>query len=352
MSFVRNAWYMAGWVPDLPKNELVALTLLGDPIVLYSKSDGGWAALEDVCCHRLAPLSLGRLEGNEVRCMYHGLKFACTGQCTEIPGQERISPNVKVRSYPAVQKWGAVWIWMGQPDLADETLIPKIPAPDSTELSVLYDAAEVEASAPLIWDNLLDLSHVVFVHLASFMFNNEKMAKIALAGETVNKDIEKTDKGIRVKRWHYDKGDHPIFGDIVYDDCVLSDFDIPGNLLLEFISYKPGVRDRHPDKDIYEFPEDEHISTRYSCQIVTPIDDHRSKIFFSSGVLPDYADKMPKIFAVIQKALVEDKIIVDAQQAMMDRLSDRKVMNLGIDAPVVQFHALLNKRLEAEAAAG
>ena len=91
---------------------LAAVTLLGMPLVLYKKRDGDWAALEDACCHRLAPLSLGRLEGDELRCMYHGLKFGCDGRCTEIPGQAHVPEKVRVRAYPVEEKWGAVWVWM------------------------------------------------------------------------------------------------------------------------------------------------------------------------------------------------------------------------------------------------
>ena len=350
MNYVRNAWYMAGWAQELARETLAAVTLLGMPLVLYKKRDGDWAALEDVCCHRLAPLSLGRLEGDELRCMYHGLKFGCDGRCTEIPGQAHVPEKVRVRAYPVEEKWGAVWVWMGDAARADIGLIPKIPDPGSTELAVRSDSAEVDGHAGLIWDNLLDLSHVAFVHLASFMGNDETMARIALAGENEHKRIEKTAKGVRVKRWHYDKQGHPLFGDITYDDCVLSDFDIPGYLLLEFRSYRQGVHQRHPGADIDAIPAEDWLSTRYSCQIVTPVDETRSRIFFSSGIDKDYGDRIDAIFSIVQKALIEDKIFVDAQQKVMTRFPERRVMTLGMDAPIMQFRSLVNQRLAEEAA--
>jgi phenylpropionate dioxygenase-like ring-hydroxylating dioxygenase large terminal subunit len=77
--FLRNSWYVAGWAHQIPTGEIVARTILGEPIVLYRTASGAVSALEDRCCHRFAPLSRGRLEGDDIRCMYHGLKFPVPG---------------------------------------------------------------------------------------------------------------------------------------------------------------------------------------------------------------------------------------------------------------------------------
>ena len=95
--FVRNCWYMAGWSRDFGHDELKAVTMLNERIVIYRKNDGGLVALQDRCCHRFAPLSLGRIENDDLRCMYHGLKFAPTGRCIEIPFQSKIPPQACVR---------------------------------------------------------------------------------------------------------------------------------------------------------------------------------------------------------------------------------------------------------------
>src|SRR5438552_3769362 len=122
--FLRNCWYVAGWTHHFPEDGLVTRTILGDPIVLYRKRDGGIVALENRCCHRLAPLSRGRKEGDDLRCMYHGLKFAPSGKCIEVPQQDIIPSTALVRSYPVVEQDCWVWIWMGEPALADRALIP------------------------------------------------------------------------------------------------------------------------------------------------------------------------------------------------------------------------------------
>ena len=93
--FVRNGWYAASWSKDLT-GKPVARTFLGDKVVLYRGADGRPAALEDRCCHRAAPLSLGEVVGNDLMCGYHGLKFAADGRCTDIPGQNDIPERARV----------------------------------------------------------------------------------------------------------------------------------------------------------------------------------------------------------------------------------------------------------------
>src|ERR1051325_8974348 len=107
--WLRNAWYVAAWSHEVGPDGIVPLTIIDQPLVLYRKSDGGVVALEDRCCHRLAPLSQGRREGDELRCMYHGLKFAADGRCIEIPGQATIPAKARVRSYPVAERGS--WIW-------------------------------------------------------------------------------------------------------------------------------------------------------------------------------------------------------------------------------------------------
>lgn len=101
--FVRNAWYCAGWDYDVSqaKNAVVARKIAGERVVLYRKPDGAVVAMEDRCPHRHASLSLGRKEGDSLRCMYHGMKFGPDGQCTEVPGQSTIPEHACVRTFPS-----------------------------------------------------------------------------------------------------------------------------------------------------------------------------------------------------------------------------------------------------------
>ena len=102
--WIRNAWHCAGWASELTAEAPLARTILGEPVVMYRTEDGAPVAMEDRCCHRFAPLSKGRVEGDDIRCMYHGLKFDPSGACIEVPGAERIPPQFRVRTFPFVEK--------------------------------------------------------------------------------------------------------------------------------------------------------------------------------------------------------------------------------------------------------
>jgi phenylpropionate dioxygenase-like ring-hydroxylating dioxygenase large terminal subunit len=87
--YLRNCWYVVAWDYELPRGAPISRRLLDEQVVLYRNTRREVVALEDRCALRFAPLSLARLEGDDIRCMYHGLKFCSTGRCVEIPNQDR-----------------------------------------------------------------------------------------------------------------------------------------------------------------------------------------------------------------------------------------------------------------------
>jgi len=126
--FVENIWYAAAWEYEVADaDNKLARTICDTPLVFYKGDAENYVALDDRCCHRAAPLSIGRVEGNCIRCMYHGMLYDEKGQVIEIPGQDHISKSLKVRSYPVVAKGGMIWIWMGDKELANEKDIYDFP---------------------------------------------------------------------------------------------------------------------------------------------------------------------------------------------------------------------------------
>ena len=101
--------------------------LLNEKIVLFRSAGGDVGALEDCCCHRAAPLSLGEILGDYLACGYHGLKFDVNGKCVEVPARTQVPSGAKVRSYPIAEKWNVVWIWMGDPAKVEPGKIPDMP---------------------------------------------------------------------------------------------------------------------------------------------------------------------------------------------------------------------------------
>jgi vanillate O-demethylase monooxygenase subunit len=166
-TYLRNAWYVAAWSDDLADGQLLPRTILKQPVVLYRKSDGNVAALEDRCPHRFAPLHMGKIvNGDAVQCPYHGLEFDSSGACVLNPhGTKNIPPRARVRSYPVTEKHKAIWIWMGErePELGkvpDFSVLDNVPEMHATK----RDRITIRANYELIIDNLLDLSHTSYLH--------------------------------------------------------------------------------------------------------------------------------------------------------------------------------------------
>jgi phenylpropionate dioxygenase-like ring-hydroxylating dioxygenase large terminal subunit len=166
-SYVRNAWYVAAWSDGLLDGQLVARTIMDEPIVLYRRADGGVGAIEDRCAHRFAPLSMGKIVGGDrIQCPYHGLEFDDSGACVYNPhGTKNIPTKARVKSYSAVEKHKAIWIWMGDGP-AESGKIPDFGVLDNVpELhTTKRDSIVIRANYQLVIDNLLDLSHTSYLH--------------------------------------------------------------------------------------------------------------------------------------------------------------------------------------------
>src|SRR5690242_16883215 len=116
--YLRNTWYALARREEVG-DALTPFQVLGERIVAYRKADGTPVALEDACPHRKLPLSMGRRRGDHVMCGYHGLTFDGSGTCVAAPTQDNIPPAARVRSYPLAERWGLIWIWMGEAAAAD-----------------------------------------------------------------------------------------------------------------------------------------------------------------------------------------------------------------------------------------
>lgn len=161
--WIRNAWYVAAFSKELPSG-LLSRTILGVKVVFYRRQDGAVTALEDKCSHRRLPLSFGYQQGDNLVCGYHGLVFAPDGKCVAIPGQQRIPPAACVRTFAVEEANGLIWIWMGEAQSADLSLLPDVSRMGDPEWVPSEGYCHLEADYRLLVDNLLDLSHVAFVH--------------------------------------------------------------------------------------------------------------------------------------------------------------------------------------------
>jgi vanillate O-demethylase monooxygenase subunit len=165
MRYLRNAWYVAAWAHELKPDELFSRQLFGKAIVMFRRHDGTPAALDDRCPHRFAPLSKGRLTANSIECGYHGLRFDGSGACVHNPHGSGVIPRAcRVPAYPLQERHGILWIWPGNPELANADLIPDFGYLIASDRKTIFGMAQVQADYELIIDNLMDASHTQYVH--------------------------------------------------------------------------------------------------------------------------------------------------------------------------------------------
>jgi vanillate O-demethylase monooxygenase subunit len=334
--FIRDCWYVIAWSHEVGQDQLFTRTVLNEPILVYRTADGKPVAMDNRCCHRLAPLSAGRKEGDCVRCGYHGLKFDARGQCIEVPGQDRIPPAARLRTYPIAEKNRWLFVWMGKPEAADPALLPDNFSNDSPDWRNLPGYKKFDTNWLLICDNLLDFAHLTYVH--------EKTLGGSPAIAHSRADIEKLERGIRVTRRIANTVPAPYhrkFGkfDGEVDRWFIYDFLVPGTLLMSSGVKPPGrANDDH-----------EGALRLHSCQTITPETDRSTHYFYqqSHGFALDDSSVTESIFRSLDTAFDEDRAMISGQQAMIDLDPSMRMVPIGSDAALVQYRALVERMLGA-----
>ncbi|MGB1154726.1 MAG: Rieske 2Fe-2S domain-containing protein [Paracoccaceae bacterium] len=337
--FLKNSWYVAGWSKDYQK-ELRTQMLLGEKIVFYRRLDGNPVALEDACPHRKLPLSQGRLQEDRIVCGYHGLTFDCTGACVEAPTQRgNIPKRAVVRSYPVVDRYRLLWIWMGDPEKANPDDIFEIENFDNPEWGYTEGGMlPIECNYLWVVDNLLDPSHVAWVHVTSFAGSGTDDQPL---------DLEKTEKGVIVSRWIYDQPPSPYYKDLVkfegncdrkqhYEMCI------PGIALNKSVYTPPGTGG--PNK-----PEGDKTYINISYNFMTPVDERNTMYIWFQHRNTDPEDKLisEKMNAGARAAFLEDKEILEAVQIGMEDM-DIPNIDLALDAGAKLFRVKLQRLINEE----
>ncbi|TQM04319.1 aromatic ring-hydroxylating dioxygenase subunit alpha [Pseudonocardia kunmingensis] len=161
----RDQWYVAAYGREI-SHELFSRTICGESVLFWRTAAGAVTAMSDRCVHRRFPLSQAptRLVDDQVVCGYHGFTYAADGRCVAVPGQTRVPRTARLRSYPVVEQDSFVWIFIGDPDRADATPVPRAPWLDSPDYTTVSGMEPLAARYELLVDNLLDLSHETYLH--------------------------------------------------------------------------------------------------------------------------------------------------------------------------------------------
>lgn len=338
MTFVRNAWYVASWAHDL-NDTPVAQTILGENLVLWRGADGVVRAAEDLCPHRFLPLSKGRVQGDNLQCGYHGLTFAGDGACVDSPTQDAPPADCRIRSYPVHENMGMIWIWMGDPALADTADVYDLPEYHQDGWGVAFgDALDVEANYLLLCDNLCDPTHVNYVH-PSTLGNPD--------GVNAPVTFEDRPWGVITERLTPDStptGFVQAFG--VHDGKI--------DLWQRYLMYLPSVSiidfgAAAAGTGGYEGGGDGRIQV-YSCHFMTPITETRTidRWLHVRNFAPGDASVGEGISEQFRIAFAEDKDILQAVQAEEGRHEGRSKVGLDLDASAGLFRLKVNRLLRAE----
>lgn len=166
-------WWVAASSDELAPGRLLARRLLGHDLALYRKRDGTPVALEDRCVHRGLPLSRGWLEDDHVVCGYHGFRYAEHGACVHVPTQAQIPARAAVRAFPVVEKPPFVWIWTGDPALADAARVPVYPWLNDAGWVHALGHLRIACNYMALKENVLDLTHFAYAHRSSFEMDDD-----------------------------------------------------------------------------------------------------------------------------------------------------------------------------------
>lgn len=162
-NYPLNHWWVAAPLQELTRTP-ISRELLDQRVVLFRTQDNTIVALEDRCAHRQAPLSRGRVIGDQIACPYHGFRYDAQGACTHVPTQMRVPAALRVRSFPMCEHGPFAWIWMGEPAKADRTLLPEISWSSDPAYLLLQGYMEADCSYGAIQENLMDDAHFNFLH--------------------------------------------------------------------------------------------------------------------------------------------------------------------------------------------
>ncbi|WP_019925682.1 aromatic ring-hydroxylating dioxygenase subunit alpha [Nocardia sp. BMG111209] len=201
-TIIRNQWYVAAYASEIGA-ELFARTICGEPLVFFRAEDGSVVALADRCIHRRYPLSKSRRDGDRIVCGYHGFTYDRTGACVAVPAQTRIPRSARVAAFPVVEQDSFVWVWIGEPDLADATAIARAPWLVADGWTTIRGLQTIQGRHALLMDNLMDLSHETYLH-GGYIGTPE------VAETPITTEVDETAGVIRVSR-HMDDAECPPF---------------------------------------------------------------------------------------------------------------------------------------------
>ena len=338
--FIRNTWYIAAWADELQEKPL-ARRICDDPVVLFRDQHGKAAALADRCCHRSAPLSLGSVVAGNIQCGYHGLAFDGSGACVAVPGQSYISDGARVRSYPVVEKDQFLWIWMGEAARADASAIVDFPYHnDHAHWPNKHDCYRINGNYMLMVDNLMDLTHLGYLHAKTVGGN-------PAAHVNAEMKTDRTPTGIKFTRWMRNSVPPPSY-------VKAAGFQGRVDRWQEFEWVAPSsVLQWTGAADVGTGACEGAREGGFQFRLfhgLTPETETSCFYFWScaNGYRQNEPEATEQLYREIAPTFVEDKEMVEAQQARLSEFGEHGLVNIVSDANRVIMRRFIDRLIAEE----
>jgi vanillate O-demethylase monooxygenase subunit len=341
--FPKNAWYVA-CMPHEIDDKPLGRTVCNERIVFYRAGEGKVTALEDFCPHRGAPLSLGRVIEGTLVCGYHGLEMGCDGKTIAMPGQ-RVRGFPCIKAFPAVEKYGFIWVWPGDPAQADESKIHHLHWADNPDWAYGGGLYHIACDYRLMVDNLMDLTHETYVHATSI---GQKEIDEAAPKTTVEGDEVITSRHMEnimaPPFWKMALRGNHLPDDQLVDRWQICRFTPPSHVMIEVGVALAGKGGYHA--------EPQFKASSIVVDFITPETD--TSIHYFWGMARNFQPKDKALTASIRegqgKIFGEDLEMLEQQQRNLLTWPDRKLLMLNIDSGGVQSRRLLERIIAAEQA--
>jgi vanillate O-demethylase monooxygenase subunit len=340
--FLRNAWYVAA-VPDEVAQTPLGRQICGEQIVFFRKADGKVAAVENYCPHRGAPLSLGYVEGDKLVCGYHGLAMGCDGKVVEMPRQ-RVGGFPTIRAYAVEERYGFIWVWPGDQDLADPSQIHHLEWADSPAWSYGGGLYHINCNYQLMIDNLMDLTHETYVHGSSIGQKEIDEAPVSTKAEGDHVITSRFIENISAPPfWQMALRSNDLADDVPVDRWQICHFFPPSHVLIEV-----GVA--HAGHGGYHAPDAVKVSS-IVVDFITPETETSHWYFWGMArqFKPDDRELTIRIRDGQGKIFSEDRAMLELQQENLLRWPERDLLKLNIDAGGVQSRRVISRLLLQQA---
>lgn len=336
MPFIKNCWYIVAWSDEIVGAKILARRICDIPLAIFKAADGP-KALYDSCPHRFAPLSMGKLENDSIVCGYHGLGFNGSGTCTTNP-HGPITKSMCVKSYPAIERHRAIWVWLGDAEKSNPDMIPDLDFQDvEYETALSFGYLHGEADYKLYVDNIMDLSHADFLH-ANTLGGSFVGTKQEVKEEETTVTVRWSQKDMKPNALHISIGTFP--ADARVDRFTEVKFYAPCTMVLTSAFGELNVE------------EHDYLKT-YGAHVMVPETESTVHYFFSSSRNFRMEDgEFNKIYVKLRNNVFieEDKPMIDAIQTRMcgRDLFDMKPLLLKTDDAAIRARRKINNLLKKE----